>query len=213
MTINNENLAQIVNKLSFFNEAELLIVTKNQSQKDIYDLLNMGYMSFGENRVQEAVLKYTDVLRNNFKNLKLHLIGPLQSNKTKIALKTFDTIQSIDRKKIVDTISDILNTDPIVRVKDFFIQVNIGKEKQKSGIDPEDVINFYQYCKRKNLNIKGLMCIPPNDLQPEKYFLELKILKEKIDSNLLLSMGMSQDYDIALKFDSNIIRVGSKIFS
>ena len=213
MTINKENLAQIVDKLSCFNEAKLLIVTKNQSQKDIFDLLNMGYFSFGENRVQEAVLKYTDVLRNNFKNLKLHLIGPLQSNKTKIALETFDTIQSIDRKKIVDTISDILNNGSIVRVKDFFIQVNIGKEKQKSGIDPEDVIDFYQYCNKKNLNIKGLMCIPPNDLQPEKYFLELKILREKIDSNLLLSMGMSQDYDIALKFDSNIIRVGSKIFS
>ena len=213
MTINKENLAQIVNKLSFFNKADLLIVTKNQSQKDIFDLLNMGYFSFGENRVQEAVLKYTDVLRNNFKNLKLHLIGPLQSNKTKIALETFDTIQSIDRKKIVDTISDILNNGSIVRVKDFFIQVNIGKEKQKSGIDPEDVIDFYQYCKKKNLNIKGLMCIPPNDFQPEKYFMELKILREKIDSNLLLSMGMSQDYDIALKFDSNIIRVGSKIFS
>ena len=213
MTINKENLAQIVYKLSFFNEAELLIVTKNQSQKDIIDLLNMGYLSFGENRVQEAVLKYTDELRNNFKNLKLHLIGPLQSNKTKIALETFDTIQSIDRKKIVDTISDILDNKSEVRVKDFFIQVNIGKEKQKSGIDPEDVIDFYQYCQKKNLNIKGLMCIPPNDLQPEKYFLELKILREQLDSNLLLSMGMSQDYDIALKFDSNIIRVGSKIFS
>ena len=100
MTINKENLAQIVDKLSHFNEANLLIVTKNQSQKDIFDLLNMGYLSFGENRVQEAVLKYTDELRNNFKNLKLHLIGPLQSNKTKIALETFDTIQSIDRKKL-----------------------------------------------------------------------------------------------------------------
>ena len=213
MTINKENLSQIINKLSFFNKSELLIVTKNQSQQDIFDLLNMGYLSFGENRVQEAVLKYTDVLRNNFKNLKLHLIGPLQSNKTKIALETFDIIQSIDRKKIVDTISDILNTDSIVRVKEFFIQVNIGKEKQKSGIYPEDVNDFYQYCKKKNMNIKGLMCIPPNDLQPEKYFLELKTLREKIDSKLLLSMGMSQDYDIALKFDSNIIRVGSKIFS
>ena len=213
MTINKENLAQIVDKLSRFNEAKLLIVTKNQSQKDIFDLLNMGYLSFGENRVQEAVSKYTNELRNNFKNLKLHLIGPLQSNKTKIALETFDTIQSIDRKKIVDTISDILDNESEVRAKDFFIQVNIGKEKQKSGIDPEDTIDFYQYCQKKNLNIKGLMCIPPNDLQPEKYFLELKILREKIDSNLLLSMGMSQDYDIALKFDSNIIRVGSKIFS
>ena len=213
MTINKENLAQIVDKLSRFNEAELLIVTKNQSQKDIIDLLNMGYFSFGENRVQEAVSKYTNELRNNFKNLKLHLIGPLQSNKTKIALETFDTIQSLDRKKIVDTISDILDNEFEVRAKDFFIQVNIGKEKQKSGIDPEDVIDFYQYCQKKNLNIKGLMCIPPYDLQPEKYFLELKILREKIDSNLLLSMGMSQDYDIALKFDSNIIRVGSKIFS
>ena len=213
MTINKENLAQIVDKLSRFNEAELLIVTKNQSQKDIFDLLNMGYFSFGENRVQEAVSKYTNELINNFKNLKLHLIGPLQSNKSKIALETFDTIQSIDRKKIVDTISDILDNESEVRAKDFFIQVNIGKEKQKSGIDPEDIIDFYQYCQKKNLNVKGLMCIPPNDLQPEKYFLELKILKEKIDSNLLLSMGMSQDYDIALKFDSNIIRVGSKIFS
>jgi len=213
LTINKENLAQIVDKLSRFNEAKLLIVTKNQSQKDIFDLLNMGYFSFGENRVQEAVSKYTNELRNNFKNLKLHLIGPLQSNKTKIALETFDTIQSIDRIKIVDTISDILDNESEVRAKDFFIQVNIGKEKQKSGIDPEDIIDFYQYCQKKNLNIKGLMCIPPNDLQPEKYFLELKILREKIDSNLLLSMGMSQDYDIALKFDSNIIRVGSKIFS
>lgn len=213
MTVNKENLAQIIQELSSFNKAELLVVTKNQSKKDIIELLNLGFFSFGENRVQEAVLKYTDELRNNFTKLKLHLIGPLQSNKAKIALETFDVIQSIDRTKIVDAISDILNNKSEIRAKDFFIQVNIGKEKQKSGIFPEDVMDFYQYCKTKNMNIRGLMCIPPNDFKPEKYFAELKVIREKLDRNLLLSMGMSQDYDVALKFDSNIIRVGSKIFS
>lgn len=213
MSINKENLAQIINELSSFNTAELLVVTKNRSKNDIIELLKLGYFSFGENRVQEAVLKYTDELRNNFTKLKLHLIGPLQSNKAKIALETFDVIQSIDRTKIVDTISDILNDKSEVRTKDFFIQVNIGKEKQKSGIYPEDVMDFYQYCKKKKINIKGLMCIPPNDFKPEKYFVALKAIKEKLNRNLLLSMGMSQDYEVALKFDSNIIRVGSKIFS
>ena len=149
MSINKENLAQIINELSSFNTAELLVVTKNRSKNDIIELLKLGYFSFGENRVQEAVLKYTDELRNNFTKLKLHLIGPLQSNKAKIALETFDVIQSIDRTKIVDTISDILNDKSEVRTKDFFIQVNIGKEKQKSGIYPEDVMDFYQYCKKK----------------------------------------------------------------
>ncbi len=202
-----------MHELSTFNKAELLVVTKNQSKKDIIELLNLGFFSFGENRVQEAVLKYTEELRNNFTKLKLHLIGPLQSNKAKIALETFDVIQSIDRTKIVDVMSDILNNKSDIRAKDFFIQVNIGKEKQKSGIYPEDVMDFYQYCKKKNMNIRGLMCIPPNDFKPEKYFTALKVIREKLDRNLLLSMGMSQDYNVALKFDSNIIRVGSKIFS
>jgi pyridoxal phosphate enzyme (YggS family) len=152
-------------------------------------------------------------LKDQYKNLKLHLIGPLQSNKTKLALQIFDTIQTIDRKKIIDAIVETKKKLNNIRTKNFFIQINIGKESQKSGIMPEQFSYIYDYAMSNNLLIKGIMCIPPNDDKPEYYFEEMQNIKNKINPNLYLSMGMSKDYLTALKYGANLIRVGSKIFS
>ena len=212
MTINKQNLTKIANSLKSHKYCELLIVTKKQSVDDIMHLLQMDYQIFGENRVQEAQSKYTNILRKKFPKLKLHLIGPLQSNKTKLALNLFDVIQSIDRVKIVDEIIAELKKDRNIKTKDFFIQVNIGEEKQKSGIMPSDLNYLYNYCVQKKLNIVGLMCIPPIAADPEIYFSKMLVLKNEINKNLLLSMGMSSDYEVALRYQSNTIRIGSKIF-
>ena len=139
------------------------------------------------------------------------MIGPLQTNKTKLALETFDTIQSIDREKLINEI--IKKRTDLDRAKDFFIQVNIGEEKQKSGINPAELEKFYKYCITNKVNIKGLMCIPPNGLSPDPFFRSMINLKNKINNELLLSMGMSGDYMSALKTGSNLIRIGSAFFN
>ena len=148
MTVNYSNLSLIGD----FIKSHLtpnFIVTKNQNQEDIIDLIKNGYSLFGENRVQEAKKKYTNLIESH--EIKLHLIGPLQSNKAKIAIKLFDTIQSIDRKSIIDHIYDILQKkNQQVRTKEFFIQVNIGGEDQKSGIEVEDLNDLYIYALKKN---------------------------------------------------------------
>ena len=198
-------------KIKSHSDTKLLIVTKNQNQEDIIDLIKNGYSLFGENRVQEAKKKYTNLIESH--EIKLHLIGPLQSNKAKIAIKLFDTIQSIDRKSIIDHVCDILEKkNQQVRTKEFFIQVNIGGEDQKSGIEVEDLNDLYIYAIKKKLNIKGLMCIPPNDDEPSKYFIEMTKIRDSLDKSLLLSMGMSNDYSVAVKHGSNLIRIGSAIF-
>lgn len=211
MTINNKALTQIEKNLEAYPKTKLLIVTKNQSYNDIDNLISRGYRLFGENRVQEAKKKYS-----NFKDhqYELHLIGPLQSNKVKVALELFDTIQSVDRLKLVHEIINKLRNSPnTFRTKSFYIQVNIGQEEQKSGIEPNQVAEFYNICKKNNLIIEGLMCIPPNDKKPEIYFNKMKDIRETINKNLNLSMGMSNDYEISLNYDTNIVRIGSKIFS
>ncbi len=187
----------------------LLIVTKNRSQEDLKQLIKMGYSEFAENRVQEAQKKYIDILPN--KDIKLNLIGPLQSNKVKQALNLFDTIQSVDREKIVNEISKHINIGS--KTKNFYIQVNIGQEPQKSGIDPDDFNEFYHYCINKKLDISGIMCIPPQDRDPRPFFEKMNILKNNINKKLILSMGMSSDYEIALKCQTDEIRIGSLIFS
>jgi pyridoxal phosphate enzyme (YggS family) len=212
LTINIQNLEQIQSELIHYSKTKLLIVTKNQSFQDIKILLEKGYFFFGENRVQEASLKFTENLRIQFPNLQLNLIGPLQSNKAKQALMLFDTIQSLDRKKIIDEISVIKKKIGQVRTKYFFLQVNIGMEQQKSGIPPHEASHLYDYAIKSNLNIIGLMCIPPYDNQSEKYFKDMKNLRDQINPKLLLSMGMSSDYHKALLYSSNCIRIGSKIF-
>ena len=212
MTFNKSNLLEIEGEVKKYKNSQLLIVSKNQTQETIMELLDQGYFSFGENRVQEASNKFNENIKSNYQDINLHLIGPLQSNKTSLALKTFDTIQTLDRKKIVKAIYDEINKLGKVRTKEFYIQVNIGKEDQKSGVMPENIFDIYNYSKNLNLNIVGLMCIPPNDENPKFYFEEMKKIKNKIDINLKLSMGMSQDYLEALQCGSNLIRVGSKIF-
>lgn len=213
MSINFKSLQSINLFLSQENKnAELLIVSKNQSIADIEILLSQGYNKFGENRVQEANLKFDEQIRSQYKNLELHLIGPLQSNKVSLAVRLFDVIQTIDRKKIIDFIA-FENAKGTIKTNQFYIQVNIGDEKQKFGVALEFIGDLYEYALNKKLNITGLMCIPPNDPNPEKYFNKLFLIREKLNKNLKLSMGMSSDYEVAVKYNSNLIRVGSKIFS
>ena len=184
-----------------------MIVTKNRSIEEIIELIKLGENIFGENRVQEAKKKF------NFQNpkIELHLIGPLQTNKVKDALGIFDVIQSIDRKKLIDCIHDHMNKE--TKTKNFFIQVNIGNESQKSGVSIGDLPIIYDYAQKKELNIKGLMCIPPLNLDPKIFFEKMVEIKNQINPNLNLSMGMSDDYKIALGCGSNLIRVGSLIFT
>lgn len=189
-----------------------MIVTKNQSSQDISELITQGFKFYGENRVQEAKLKYYSTNLSE-KNLELHLIGPLQTNKVKDALKIFDGIQTIDRISLVDEISKQRNKLTTIKTKKFFIQVNIGDEKQKSGVLKNELQDLYKYSIDRKINIYGLMCIPPNIPDPKEHFKEMIHLREKINNKLKLSMGMSNDYKIALKFQSDIIRVGSLIFS
>lgn len=188
---------------------KLLIVTKNRSKEDLRLLINNGNKLFAENKVQEASHKFTDIdVRSK---LQLHLIGPLQSNKTKLALTTFDVIQTVDRKKLVDVIFEEKKKLNFIRTNQFFIQVNIGKEEQKNGVNPEDFEELYEYCLIKNLPISGAMCIPPANEDPIYYFEKMVHIKSKFQ-NLQLSMGMSSDYQAALKLKSDFIRVGSYIF-
>ena len=188
-----------------------MIVTKNQSRGDILELLKRGHLLFGENRVLEGVKKYDDLLRDEFKNIELHLIGSLQSNKIKLALQNFDVIQSIDREKLIMEIEKNFNKGLDIRTKEFFIQVNIGNEQQKSGIQVSQLPDFYQFASKK-IKINGLMCIPPNFGSPKKYFLEMLSLKNKLNPKLKLSMGMSNDFQDAVECQSNMIRIGSAIF-
>ena len=191
--------------------AKLLIVTKNQSLKDINYLIDKGYNIFGENKVQEAKKKFQE-LDNLFK-INLHLIGPLQTNKVKDALYLFNTIQSIDREKLVEEISKFIKKSDKIKTKSFYIQINIGSEEQKSGVDRAQFKDFYYYALEKGLNIEGLMCIPPNVPNTNDYFQEMNEIRKKINPSLKLSMGMSNDYQIALEHQSNLIRIGSLIFN
>ena len=212
MSINYPNLEIINQDLVPHKHTQLLIVSKNQSIEDIRTLLLNGYVLFGENRVQEAQQKFTRKMLDEFPNLNLHLIGPLQSNKTKLALSIFHCIQSLDRKKLIDAIVRENNNHDLILTKEFYIQINIGHEKQKAGVLPNDLFDLYEYSIKFNLNITGLMCIPPQEANPEIFFEKMENLKQKINKNLKLSMGMSGDYKIALNNNSNLIRIGSKIF-
>jgi len=212
LSINYPNLEIINQDLLPHKQTQLLIVSKNQAIEDIRKLLLNGYLLFGENRVQEAKKKFTRKLLDEFPNLNLHLIGPLQSNKTKLALSIFHCIKSLDRKKLIDAIVREKKNQDLILTKEFYIQINIGNEKQKAGVLPNDLFDLYEYSIKFNLNITGLMCIPPQVTNPEIFFEEMENLKQKINKNLKLSMGMSGDYKIALQSNSNLIRIGSKIF-
>ena len=174
----------------------------------ILPLVEYGHIDFGENRVQEAIEKWTDIKSNN-DNIKLHLIGGLQTNKVKLAVKLFDYIHSVDNEKLAKKISDEQKKQN-KKVK-VFIQVNIGNEEQKFGVNKSLVSEFYSYCKTLNLEVIGLMCIPPLNEPSEIFFKEMSDLNKNHNFEEL-SMGMSSDYLDAFKNSATYIRIGSKIF-
>ena len=210
MSINFDELNKINYKLTQNIKSDLLIVTKNRSVSDIKELISLGYLNFGENRVQEAISKFDTIINNN---LALHLIGPLQTNKVKDALKIFDVIQSLDRYRLVDEIVKYKTKNDHIKTNKFYIQVNIGDEEQKSGVSVEELNNFYNYCLSQKLNIVGLMCIPPANKDPVIFFKNMLSLKKTLNEKLELSMGMSNDYEKAIECGSNLVRIGSKIFT
>ena len=171
-------------------------------------LIEYGHIHFGENKIQEAMNKWTD-LKSNFPDIKLHLIGKLQTNKVKFAVKLFDYIHSVDNEKLAKKISEEQKKQN-KKIK-IFIQVNIGNEKQKSGISKENLKNFYYFCKDLELDVIGLMCIPPLNINSTSYFEEMYDLNTDLDLKDL-SMGMTSDYIEAAKNSATYLRIGSKIF-
>ena len=186
----------------------IIAVSKTFKIDHIKPLIEYGHIHFGENKVQEAQEKWTEVKKKN-SNIQLHLIGRLQTNKVKFAVKLFDYIHSLDSKKLADKISIQQKEQNLS--KKFFIQVNIGDEDQKSGIPIRDTLNFYNYCKKLNLNIIGLMCIPPFNEDSSKYFKKMNELNNELNLKEI-SMGMSSDYLNAIEYGSTFVRIGSSIF-
>ena len=186
----------------------IIAVSKTFPIENILPLIDHGHLHYGENKVQEALDKWTDI-KNQNKNIKLHLIGRLQSNKVKFALKIFDYIHSVDSEKLATKIADEQTKQG--KNPKIFIQVNIGNEDQKSGINKERLVDFYKFCKDLNLDVIGTMCIPPNDQNTKKYFFEMNKINQELNFKEL-SMGMSGDYLEAVKNNATYVRVGSKIF-
>ncbi len=209
MEINYDELEKVKTNVGEYPNASLLLVTKNRPQSLIKLLIENGHFLFGENRVQEAKEKFSNLDQNN---IELHLIGPLQTNKVKSALSIFDTIQSIDRPKLVKEISKQIDSSDKIKTKNYYIQVNIGEEPQKAGTSINETRDFYQYAISENLEISGLMCIPPFEEKPHSYFKKMIELRDYINPKLKLSMGMSNDYEVALSYQSDLVRVGSRIF-
>ena len=204
-----KNFDLVKEEISNFKDANIVAVSKTFPIGHILPLINHGHQHFGENKVQEAQEKWTSI-KNDFPNLKLHLIGKLQTNKVKFALPLFDYIHSLDSIRLAEKISleqKKKNFKPKI-----FIQINLGKENQKSGIDENDLENFYRKCVTEfNLNIIGIMCLPPFDEDPTPFFKKMQNLSESLKLKEI-SMGMSNDYMNALRFKATYIRVGSKIF-
>ena len=200
----NENQEKTNNK----NNIKIIAVSKTFEISHINPLIDYGHTDFGENKVQEAIEKWSDIKIKN-QNLSLHLVGKLQSNKTKLALKIFDYIHSLDSEKLANKISE--EQKKIDKKPKLFIQVNIGNENQKNGVDPNKLKSFYKYCLDKDLDVIGTMCLPPISEDPEKYFMRMNYLNKDLGLNEL-SMGMSADYISAIDNNATFIRVGSKIF-
>ncbi len=196
-----------INNNSFI-KPELIVVSKNRSLAEIEECILTGQKTFAENKIQEAYKKWP-LLKEKYPEIKLHLIGPLQTNKVKEAYALFDVIQTIDRIKLVKEIARISKNHP--KQLEYFIQVNTGKEEQKSGVYPENLSLLLKSCIEEGLNIKGLMCIPPVTDDPKKHFALLSDLA-RINNLLGLSMGMSADYKEAIALGASYVRVGSKVF-
>ena len=198
-----------ISKINNNSSVKVVAVSKTFPLSHIMPLINYGHDHYGENKVQEADIKWKDIKKER-KNLKLHLVGKLQSNKVKRAVEIFDYIHSLDSQKLADVLSKSQNE--INKSINYFIQVNIGNERQKSGIPYNEVDAFYSYCtKEKKMNVLGLMAIPPNDSNSEKYFKSLSELNASLALKEL-SMGMSSDYMDAIKHKATYLRIGSLIF-
>jgi len=197
-----------LNKLNVNNNPKIVAVSKTFKIDKILPLIEYGHIDYGENKVQEAVEKWTEIKKINPK-LRLHMIGKLQTNKVKFAVQIFDYIHSVDSEKLAKKISDEQNK--INKKIKIFLQVNIGDEDQKSGINKNQVDPLVSYCKEINLDLIGLMCIPPANIDPENYFIEMNKLNETLGFSEL-SMGMSSDFLKAAKYDSTYLRIGSSIF-
>ena len=197
-----------LNKLNINNHPKIIAVSKTFKIDKILPLIEYGHIDYGENKVQEAIEKWTDIKKIN-SQIKLHMIGKLQTNKVKYAVKIFDYIHSVDSAKLAKKIADEQNK--INKKIKVFLQINIGDEDQKSGINKAEANQLVTYCKEIGLDLIGLMCIPPVNSDPEIYFKEMKELNIKYGFNEL-SMGMSSDYLKAAENSSTYLRIGSSIF-
>lgn len=213
-TIKNLNQIdkEIKEKINILNYQDympkIIAVSKTFKIDHISPLINLGHVHFGENKVQEAQQKWSEIKEKNT-NIKLHMIGKLQTNKVKFAVKIFDFIHSVDNFKLVKKIVE--EQSKINRNIKVFIQVNLGNEGQKSGIQKNETKNLLDFAIQNGLEVIGLMCLPPFDDDSEKYFKELRELNDKLSLNDI-SMGMSHDFIDALKYKSSYLRIGSKIF-
>ena len=200
-----KNIKSIINN----SNVKIIAVSKTFSYEHISPLVKLGHVHFGENKVQEAQSKWNDI-KKTFPSINLHMIGKLQSNKAKEAVNLFDYIHSLDTQKLAGLLAKHENTAN--KKLKYFIQVNIGREKQKSGIGIEALDDFYYYCTRElNINVIGLMAIPPNDGNESIYFKNLMELNKSLGLNEL-SMGMSKDFKEATKYEATFVRIGSSIF-
>ena len=194
--------------LNIINLPKIIAVSKTFKIDKILPLINHGHIDFGENKIQEAVDKWTEIKLKN-SNIKLHMIGKLQTNKVKFAVKLFDYIHSVDNKKLAQKIAD--EQKKVSKKIKIFIQVNIGDEEQKSGVKKTEISDLISYCKKINLDVVGLMCLPPADDNSSLYFNEMNLLNTNFGLSEL-SMGMSSDYIEAAKNSATYLRIGSGIF-
>ena len=202
------NIKDNLNNLNINNYPKIIAVSKTFKIDKILPLIEHGHLNFGENKVQEAIEKWTEIKKTN-SEIKLHMIGRLQTNKVKFAVELFDYIHSVDSEKLAKKIAEVQNK--INKKIKIFLQVNIGDENQKSGTDKIKLKKLYSYCKSLNLDVIGLMCIPPISPNPEKFFKELNILNSELNLKEL-SMGMSSDYLVAVSNGATFVRIGSNIF-
>jgi len=202
------NIKIHLNKLNINNNPKIVAVSKTFKIDNILPLIDHGHIDFGENKVQEAVEKWTEIKKKNSK-IQLHMIGKLQTNKVKFAVQIFDYIHSVDSQKLAKKIAEEQNK--INKKIKIFLQVNIGNENQKSGININDVSQLVSYSKQIGLDLVGLMCIPPIGIDPEGYFEEMNKLNQSLGFTDL-SMGMSSDFLLAVKYHSTHVRIGSSIF-
>jgi pyridoxal phosphate enzyme (YggS family) len=197
-----------IEEQNIFTSPKVIAVSKTFGLEKIFPLIEYGHLDYGENKVQEAVQKWSDIKLKK-PNIKLHLIGKLQSNKVKDAVKIFDYIHSLDSTKLAKKIADEqYKQNKIIRL---FIQVNIGNEEQKSGVKVNQINDLLTFSKQLNLSVIGLMCIPPANKEPDKYFKEINLLNKKFNLQEI-SMGMSSDYLKAVENSSTYLRIGSSIF-